>query len=76
MDGEAAEQIAGEQGKIELLDPIGPSAPGTVKRQELFVTLTAQGCGGQAFKLGLDAEGVPTPAIARQFRGRRFRYDA
>jgi hypothetical protein len=46
---EPAKQIAGEKRGFDFLDPVRPTSPALVKRQEPFIALAVEKCGDRIF---------------------------
>jgi hypothetical protein len=59
LEGEAAEDVTGEERELDLLEANGPALAGTVQRQVLHEALIPQGHGGDLFVARFDAEGIP-----------------
>jgi hypothetical protein len=66
MDGvEAAEDVTGEEGEIELLDAVRPAAAGVDEREELLIALTAESGGCKTLEFGTDPDGIPRVSFGR-----------
>lgn len=70
VEGEAAENIAGEERELELLDAVGPVVTGAVEGEEILEALIPEGGGGFSFVLGLDGQGEPRKWVVPDWHGR------